>query len=103
MKSSKPIYDPLDAIKTIRGEKVILDADLAKLYGVSIGRFNEAVARNVSRFRQTFDFNLPIRNGKSSKRSIQLITLSAAVDKSYRGPIPNMELSWLQPSFEVNA
>jgi uncharacterized coiled-coil protein SlyX len=45
-------------ILVLRGEKVLLDADLAELYGVSTGRFNEAVKRNLGRFPQDFMFQL---------------------------------------------
>ena len=45
-------------ILTIRGQRVILDADLAKLYGVSTSRFNEAVKRNNRRFPEDFAFQL---------------------------------------------
>jgi hypothetical protein len=38
------------AILIVRGQKVMLDADLAILYGVSVGRLNEAVKRNRDRF-----------------------------------------------------
>ncbi len=46
------------AILLIRGQKVMLDADLAELYGVSVGRLNEAVKRNRSRFPDDFMFQL---------------------------------------------
>lgn len=42
----------------IRGEKVLLDADLASLYGVSTKRLNEAVKRNSGRFPTDFMFRL---------------------------------------------
>jgi hypothetical protein len=45
-------------IMVIRGEKVLLDADLAALYGVSTGRFNEQVKRNMARFPADFVFRL---------------------------------------------
>ena len=45
-------------ILLIRGHKVVLDADLARLYGVSVGRLNEAVRRNVDRFPGDFMFQL---------------------------------------------
>jgi len=45
-------------ISTIRGRRVVLDADLARLYGVSTKRFNEAVRRNRSRFPDDFAFQL---------------------------------------------
>ena len=45
-------------ILLIRGQKVILDADLAKLYGVTTKRFNEAFKRNRHRFPDDFAFQL---------------------------------------------
>ncbi|MBI3000488.1 MAG: ORF6N domain-containing protein, partial [Deltaproteobacteria bacterium] len=46
------------SILLIRGHKVMLDAALAGLYGVSVGRLNEAVRRNVDRFPDDFMFQL---------------------------------------------
>ena len=46
------------AILLIRGKRVMLDADLAKLYGVSTKRLNEQVKRNRDRFPQDFMFQL---------------------------------------------
>jgi len=46
------------AILIIRGQKVILDADLAALYGVSTKRLNEQVKRNAARFPPDFMFSL---------------------------------------------
>jgi hypothetical protein len=45
-------------IRLIRGEKVLLDADLAALYGVTTKRLNEQVRRNLRRFPQDFIFQL---------------------------------------------
>jgi hypothetical protein len=45
-------------IRTIRGHRVILDADLARVYGVPTFRFNEAVKRNRRRFPEDFLFQL---------------------------------------------
>lgn len=45
-------------IHLARGEKVLLDADLAKLYGVTTGALNRAVKRNASRFPADFMFEL---------------------------------------------
>lgn len=47
-----------EVILTIRGQKVILDRDLAALYGVPTSRFNEAVKRNRRRFPDDFMFQL---------------------------------------------
>jgi hypothetical protein len=47
-----------DSIHVIRGHRVILDSDLAKLYGVPTFRLNERVARNHDRFPDDFAFQL---------------------------------------------
>jgi hypothetical protein len=52
------VKDVERTILTIRGHKVILDADLAKLYGVSTKRLNEQVRRNRDRFPDDFMFQL---------------------------------------------
>jgi hypothetical protein len=45
-------------ILLIRGEKVVLDADLAEFYGVNTKRLNEQVKRNKGRFPEDFAFRL---------------------------------------------
>ena len=45
-------------IRELRDEKVILDSDLARLYGVSTKRLNEQVKRNRERFPEDFMFRL---------------------------------------------
>ena len=45
-------------IKTIRGVQVILDRDLAELYGVTTGQLNRQVKRNIKRFPSDFMFQL---------------------------------------------
>jgi hypothetical protein len=45
-------------ILTMRGQKVILASDLARIYGVETFRFNEAVKRNLARFPEDFLFRL---------------------------------------------
>ena len=49
---------PQDAITRVRGHAVILDADLAALYGVAVKRLNEQVRRNTDRFPEDFVFQL---------------------------------------------
>ena len=46
------------AIHTLRGERIILDADLAKIYGVSTKALNQAVKRNRDKFPPDFMFEL---------------------------------------------
>ena len=55
MKRSKPIES---LILTIRGRKVMIDADLAAVYGVTTKRLNEQVKRNADRFPEDFLFRL---------------------------------------------
>ena len=45
-------------IISIRGQQVMLDSDLAELYGVKTKRLNEAVKRNLNRFPCDFMFQL---------------------------------------------
>ena len=45
-------------ILSLRDQKVILDADLAAIYGTPTSRFNEAVRRNLRRFPEDFMFRL---------------------------------------------
>ena len=46
------------SILLVRGQKVMLDAELAALYGVSVKRLNEQVKRNPARFPAEFSFQL---------------------------------------------
>jgi len=55
MRPKKPIES---LIFNIRNQKVILDADLAELYGIPTYRFNEAFKRNRQRFPDDFAFQL---------------------------------------------
>ena len=71
-------------IYVIRGRRVMLDRDLAKLYGVSTSRLNEQVKRNMARFPDDFMFRLTpdeIENWKS-----QFATSNSAFKKGLRLP-----------------
>ena len=46
------------AIRTLRGQRVLLDRDLAEMYGVEVKVFNQAVKRNAARFPEDFRFQL---------------------------------------------
>jgi len=46
------------AINVIRGQRVMLDADLALLYGVEVRALNQAVKRNIARFPEDFALQL---------------------------------------------
>ena len=53
-----PLESVTQRIRLFRGQKVLLDSDLAALYGVTTGRFNEQVKRNLERFPSDFMFQL---------------------------------------------
>ena len=65
-------------IVTVRGKRVILDRDLAALYGVPTFRFNEAVKRNRNRFPEDFMFQL-------TRDEVSRLTSQFAMSKSGRG------------------
>ena len=59
MKSKKPMEStPKLRILTLRDQRVLLDADLARLYGVETRALNQAVKRNLDRFPAEFVFQL---------------------------------------------
>ncbi|HKV47905.1 MAG TPA: ORF6N domain-containing protein [Candidatus Acidoferrales bacterium] len=73
---------PADRIESrillIRGEKVILDSDLAELYGVTTKRLNEQVKRNKDRFPADFMFQLNLAE-------VDHLRSQSATSKSPRG------------------
>jgi len=86
-----PNHPPLDRIESrilvVRGQKVMLDADLAELYGVKTKRFNEQVRRNRERFPADFMFrltdqevaNLRSQFGDGSRFSVERMTVAGHV------------------------
>ena len=51
-------YDIEKLIVTVRGEQVLIDQDIAKLYGVTTSRLNQQAKRNIARFPESFRFQL---------------------------------------------
>lgn len=61
MARKTPLPARLDSqIRLIRGQKVMLDGDLAQAYGVTTGALNQAVRRNRERFPEDFGFQLSL-------------------------------------------
>ena len=54
----QPLENIENLIQVIRGKQVILDRDLARLYGVETRVLNQAVQRNIERFPADFMFQL---------------------------------------------
>jgi hypothetical protein len=65
LSSPRAIVRVESLILPVRGEKVILDSDLARIYGVPTRRLNEQVKRNFERFPRDFMFRLSTREFNS--------------------------------------
>ncbi len=63
----------------VRGEKVLLDADLARLYGVETGALNRAVKRNIERFPADFMLQLTPQEWEDLKCQIGISSSPAEV------------------------
>lgn len=70
MDSNKPEENILQLIHKIRNQKVMVDSDLAEMYGVSTKRINEQVKRNADRFPKDFMFQLNEEEWKNLKSQI---------------------------------
>ncbi len=75
--SEKPVaYDSAQIEKVIlllRGQKVILDRDLAALYGVATGSLNRAVKRNLDRFPADFMIQLTAEEAAALRCQIGIL------------------------------
>ena len=69
------------AILLIRGEKVMLDSDLAEIYGVETKVLNQAVKRNTTRFPPDFMFQLTTEEWESLRS--QFVTLKRGEHRKY--------------------
>ncbi|MGA3266177.1 MAG: ORF6N domain-containing protein [Verrucomicrobiota bacterium] len=76
-----PVLRIEEMIYSIRGQRVMLDFDLAKIYGVKLKRLNEQVRRNSGRFPKDFAFQLALQEftdirsqfATASKRNIRYL------------------------------
>ena len=65
----------------VRGKKVMLDRDLAKLYGVKVKALNQAVKRNLKRFPEDFMYRLTWQEAADSRS--QFVTLKQGQNIKY--------------------
>lgn len=70
----QPLENIENLIQVIRGKQVILDRDLARLYGVETRVLNQAVQRNIERFPADFMFQLTKEEAEFSRS--QIVTLN---------------------------
>ena len=83
-------------VRLIRGEKVLLDADLASLYGVSTKVLNQGVKRNQDRFPEDFMFQLTsdewtrlrLQNVTPSSRASPMRSQSVTASRRNIGALP---------------
>jgi hypothetical protein len=71
-------------IFTLRGHKVMVDADLAELYGVTPKRLNEQVKRNQRRFPDDFIFQLTVEEPESLRSQIATLKPGRGQHRKYR-------------------
>jgi len=85
-KTKSPIaVEQIDGmIRTIRGTRVILDSDLAKIYGVPTFRFNEAIKRNRHRFPPDFMFQLTTEEAAALRSQIAILKKGRGQHRKYR-------------------
>jgi len=69
-------------IYEIRGQRVMLDSDLARIYGVATKRLNEQFRRNRKRFPNDFAFQLTAREANSLRSQIATSSVSAVANRS---------------------
>ena len=67
-----------ELIREVRGQKVIFDTDLARIYGIPTFRLNEAVKRNRERFPEDFMFQL-------TRAEVAALRSQFAISKKGRG------------------
>jgi len=70
-------------IRLIRGHRVLLDSDLAALYGVQTHRFNEAVKRNAARFPADFAFRLTDEEHESLRSQFAILKTGRGQHRKY--------------------
>lgn len=84
-KQALTTVEPIEpAIREIRGQRVILDADLARVYGVPTRALNQAIKRNADRFPEDFLFQLSRKEAVEMLRSrSQIVTLKRGQNIKY--------------------
>ena len=88
-RAAPPVTQIASAIHMVRGQRVMLDADLAALYGVSTKRLNEQVRRNRARFPEDFAFRL-------TADEVGRLRSQIATSKTGRGGRRNMPMAFTE-------
>lgn len=80
--SIQPLENIENLIHVIRGKQVMLDVDLARLYGVETKRLNEQVKRNIERFPEDFMFQLTREEAESSRSQFATLNEDGELSRS---------------------
>lgn len=113
--SIQPLENIENLIHVIRGKQVMLDVDLARLYGVETKRLNEQVKRNIERFPENFMFQLnkedfenwkshfAISNSDSSRSQIATLNEDGISSQNARTSkdATNMSSQFVTTSFKI--
>ena len=76
-------------VQLVRGEKVMLDSDLATLYGVETGALNRAVKRNATRFPADFMFQITANEWKGLRYQSGISNSGdVSASRNAKGPMP---------------
>ena len=75
----QPVEQIESLILTTRGKQVILDRDLAKLYGVETRVLNQAVQRNIERFPEDFMFQLSLKEMRETSENKEVAGLTSQI------------------------
>jgi hypothetical protein len=78
-----PIQRAEQSILLIRGEKVILDSDLASLYGVEVRVLNQAVKRNLERFPGDFMLQLTVEEAELLRSQTVILETGRGKHRKY--------------------
>ena len=79
-----PVEHITRSILLLRGQRVILDRDLAAIYGVTTKRLNEQVKRNADRFPEDFVFQLTLEEAELSRSQFATLKSGRGQNIKYR-------------------
>ena len=77
--SLQPLENIENLIHVIRGKQVMLDRDLARLYGVETRVLNQAVQRNKERFPEDFMFQLSLKEMRETPENKEVTDLTSQI------------------------
>lgn len=81
------------SILFLRGQRVVLGPDLARMFGVSVRRLNEQVRRNAERF--PLDFSFVLTSNEKKRWSQNATTLpNSSIHQRFHWPLLNMGSLW---------